>query len=143
MTGQQFKFATVDAKAPDHDILAQMRVSCMNGRQTVSAEMGAPFTRGEIGAVWRFDEGPQDMEMLKVYGDPSSIPMIGRVGLLEFLGKKTQFPNSLFLTHKPNHLSNLAPRQSIFLGGGEGFGPCSINLTFQTLAFWDKKIKCP
>ena len=34
MTGQQFKFATVDAKAPDHDILAQMRVSCMNGRQT-------------------------------------------------------------------------------------------------------------
>jgi len=88
MTGQQFKFATVDAKAPDHDILAQMRVSCMNGRQTVSAEMGAPFTRGEIGAVWRFDEGPQDMEMLKVYGDPSSIPMIGRVGLLEFLGKK-------------------------------------------------------
>jgi hypothetical protein len=87
MTDNVARSATVQAKAPDQGVSADLYVGCMNGEPMAQARLSHPLTRGRIGTVWRFDEGPQRPAFLHVFADPNSIPFVG-VPTADFTGKR-------------------------------------------------------
>lgn len=64
------------AKLDDHGVSASLRIGCMNGAPMLSTELSAPLTRGQIGGVYRIDDGQQQMRMMRVFSDPKSIPFL-------------------------------------------------------------------
>lgn len=76
MSDKLYFFGTSAAKAPDNGISASLRISCMNGAPMLSAELSAPLTRGQISGVYRIDDGPQRMRIMRVFSDPNSIPFL-------------------------------------------------------------------
>jgi hypothetical protein len=64
------------AKLDDRGVSAALRIGCMNGAPMLSTELSAPLTRGQIGGVYRIDDGPQQMRMMRVFSDPNSIPLL-------------------------------------------------------------------
>jgi hypothetical protein len=87
MTDRQLSAASVQANAPDRGIPARLRLACMNGAPMLSVDLGAELTWGQIGAVWRLDEGPQRPVFLRVFADPQSVPLVG-TDPASFAGKK-------------------------------------------------------
>jgi hypothetical protein len=87
MTDKITRSAAVLAKAPDQGIAAELYVGCMNGEPMAQARLSHPLTRGRIGTVWRFDEGPHRPAFLHVFADPNSIPFVG-VPTADFTGRK-------------------------------------------------------
>jgi hypothetical protein len=73
------KWATLDAKAADHGISANIVLSCdgLDGARLFAVRLSSPLTAGAISARLRIDDNKaRSLVNLRTYSDPNRIPII-------------------------------------------------------------------
>jgi hypothetical protein len=76
MTDKQTFYGIAPAKELASGISASLRIGCMNGAPLLSAEISAPLSRGQIGGVYRIDDGAPQSRIMRVFSDPNSVPFL-------------------------------------------------------------------
>ncbi|WP_461326055.1 hypothetical protein [Bradyrhizobium diazoefficiens] len=79
MSDKAVKWATLDAKAADHGILAALVLTCdgLDGARLFAVRLSSPLTAGAISARLRIDDNKvRSLVNLRTYSDPHRIPLI-------------------------------------------------------------------
>ena len=78
MTERVTKYASLPAKASDHGVSATLELTCggLDGNRQFALFLSTPFTRGEISARLRLDEGKVRLLGLRTFSNPRRFPII-------------------------------------------------------------------
>lgn len=78
MTDRVTKYASLPAKAPDHGVSATLELTCdgLDGGRQFALFLSTPFTRGELSARLRLDEGKVRLLGLRTFSNPRRFPII-------------------------------------------------------------------